>query len=358
MEAKDVRRNIDKIRSSRDLWKEFEYQDPDVNYFKRYAAAVAIQYDWKPEDYDLIKFLMENEVESRIHDPYGGCGDSLTLISYLLAKFRRPENVWLFEKAKSANFDTHCAYFDECIFSAGVELTCKYLEGFELTETNTYLFEHKDQLNSLFSEQDIGDYFHRMTLWFPDSMEKEKTESLLIKAIDFDDLEEAERLFDILEKQAEPDVQTLYYRAKELKKYEKAIFYKQKELELTTDARDKVSFILDITELHILNNDYMKAFESAQSWERLLTQFDSWQYTGLGRSMSESWFDICLGFYKEKDIISAQLCYRNGDWMIRTTNNFSLNVLEKALACSKAVRDEKGIRFYKKIVKKEQRCRR
>ncbi|MCP3776694.1 hypothetical protein NLX71_25990, partial [Paenibacillus sp. MZ04-78.2] len=230
MEAKDVRQNIDKIRSSRDLWKEFEYQDPDVNYFKRYAAAVAIQYDWKPEDYDLIKLLMENEVESRIHDPYGGCGDSLTLISYLLAKFRRPENVWLFEKAKCANFDTYCAYFNECIFSAGVELTCKYLEGFELTESNTYLFEHKDQLNSLFSEQDIGDYFHRMTLRFPDSMEKEKTESLLIKAIDFDDLEEAEKLFDILEKQAEPDVRTLYHRAKELKKYEKAIFYKEKEL--------------------------------------------------------------------------------------------------------------------------------
>jgi len=52
---------------------------------------------------------------------------------------------------------------------------------------------------------------------------------------------------------------------------------------------------------------------------RLIMQFDSWQYAGLGRSMSESWFDICLGFYKEKDIINAQLCYRNGDWMIRKT---------------------------------------
>ncbi|CAH8248223.1 hypothetical protein WJ0W_005481 [Paenibacillus melissococcoides] len=53
--------------------------------------------------------------------------------------------------------------------------------------------------------------------------------------------------------------------------------------------------------------------------------------------------------------ISAQLCYRNGDWMIRKTNHFYLNVLEKALACSKAVRDKKGIRFYKKMLKKEQK---
>ncbi|WP_374016066.1 hypothetical protein ABU162_17125 [Paenibacillus thiaminolyticus] len=159
-----------------------------------------------------------------------------------------------------------------------------------------------------------------MTLWFPDSIEKENTESLLTRAIDFDDLEEAEKLFEMLEKQPEPDLQTLYHGAKELKKYEKAIFYKQKELESATDARDKASSILDITALHILNNDYIKAFESEQSWERLLTEFDSWQYTGLGRMMSDY-----------------------------------LNVLKKALACSKAVRDKKGIRLYKKLVKREQK---
>lgn len=40
-----------------------------------------------------------------------------------------------------------------------------------------------------------------------------------------DDLEEAEKLFDILENQAETDPQILYYRAKELKKYDGAISY-------------------------------------------------------------------------------------------------------------------------------------
>ncbi|MDK8183355.1 hypothetical protein [Paenibacillus sp. UMB4589-SE434] len=50
-------------------------------------------------------------------------------------------------------------------------------------------------------------------------------ESLLTRAIDLDDLEEAEKLFDILENQAETDPQILYYRAKELKKYDRAISY-------------------------------------------------------------------------------------------------------------------------------------
>lgn len=47
-----------------------------------------------------------------------------------------------------------------------------------------------------------------MTSWFPDNIEKEDTESLLTRAIEFDDLEEAEKLFHILEKQDEPDLQS------------------------------------------------------------------------------------------------------------------------------------------------------
>lgn len=37
MEIKDIQKNLDKIRGSKDMWKEFEYSDPDINYMKRYA---------------------------------------------------------------------------------------------------------------------------------------------------------------------------------------------------------------------------------------------------------------------------------------------------------------------------------
>lgn len=359
MEAKEIMRNIEAFRNSKALWKEFEYVDSDANYWKRYAAAVALQYDWREEDYDFIRYLMENEVESRTHDAFQGYGDSLLLLSYLLAKFRKLENVWIFEKAKSANFDTYCGYFDEFIFSVGVEQTCTYIEEVGLTESNSYLYERKDKLRTLYTEQDIESFMQRMAQWFPDSIDKESTDSLLSRAIDFKDAEEAARLFAILEQDAEASITTLYYRAKEIGNYEKAIYYKQKELDSINDPRDKASALLDITELHVMNNDYAVAYETAQLWEQLLSQFDSWQETGLGRSMCESWFDICLGLSKEQEMTTALLCYENGKWMLSRTNHVYLNLLKKVCACSEALQKKKDMRFYKmKIVKEKKKINR
>lgn len=359
LEPKEIIRNIETIRNSKPLWKEFEYQDKDENYFKRYAAAVAIQYDWKQEDYEFIRFLMENEVESRSHDSFQGYGDTLLLLSYLLAKFRNPEHVWLYEKAKCANFDTYCGYFDEFLFSAGVEHTCKYLEESELTESNRYLFERKDHLRSLYTEEEIDAFLERMASWFPNSIDKESTDSLLSRAIDFQDHEEADKLFAILEQDAEASTTTLYYRAKEIGNYEKAIYYKQKELDSINDPRDKASALLDITELRVMNNDYAEAFETAQLWEQLLSVFDSWQETGLGRSMCEAWFDICLGLNKEQKMTTALLCYENGKWMISRTNACYLNLLKKAYVCSEVLQKKKDMRFYKmKLVKEKKKINR
>ncbi len=355
LEPKEIIRNIETIRNSKPLWKEFEYQEKDENYFKRYAAAVAIQYDWKHEDYEFIRFLMENEVESRTHDSFQGYGDSLLLLSYLLAKFRKPEHVWLYEKAKCANFDTYCGYFDEFLFSAGVENTCKYLEEYDLTKSNGYLFERKDRLRSLYSEEEIEAFLQRMASWFPDSIDKESTDSLLSRAIDFQDHEEADKLFAILEQEAGADTTSLFYRAKELKKYEKAISYKQKELASISDPSEKASALLNITELHVLNNDCSQAFASARQWEQLLLQFDSWRETGLGRSMSEAWFDICLGMCKEQDVTNALLCYENGKWMISKTNHVYLNLLKKVYACSEALQKKKDMRYYKMKIEKEKK---
>jgi len=359
LKAKEIMRNIEAFRNSKALWKEIEYEDSDANYWKRYAAAIALQYDWREEDYDFIRYLMENEVESRTHDAFQGYGDSLLLLSYLLAKFRKLENVWIFEKAKSANFDTYCGYFDEFIFSVGVEQTCTYIEEVGLTESNSYLYERKDKLRTLYTEQDIESFMQRMALWFPDSIDKESTDSLLSRAIDFKDAEEAARLFAILEQDAEASTTTLYYRAKEIGNYEKAIYYKQKELDSINDPRDKASALLDITELHVMNNDYAEAYETAQLWEQLLSQFDSWQETGLGRSMCEAWFDICLGLSKEQEMTTALLCYENGKWMISRTNACYLNLLKKVYACSEVLQKKKDRRFYKmKIIKEKKKINR
>ncbi|TCS95747.1 hypothetical protein [Hazenella coriacea] len=165
MEIKEIQDHLDNIRTSKDLWNEFAYVKneeayfEDENYLKRYALAIELQYHWTPDDQELVRFLMKNEVESQWYDGWQGIGPSLVLISYLLTKSKNPENVWLFEEAKWANFDTYCGYDSEFIFSAGVAATCKYLENHEISEEDhPYLFKMKDELQTIYTEKEIDEF--------------------------------------------------------------------------------------------------------------------------------------------------------------------------------------------------------
>lgn len=140
MKIEEIKNHLDQIKSSRKSWKAFSYEKDDdgedANYLKRYALAIELQYCYTPDDKELIKFLLEQEVLNRRNAPFQGLSISLTLLSYLLATYREPEHVWLFEQAKYANFDTYCGYDSEFIFSAGIEATCDYLENHEITEAH------------------------------------------------------------------------------------------------------------------------------------------------------------------------------------------------------------------------------
>lgn len=321
---------------------------------KRYALAIALQYDNRPEDKELIKFLMENEVESRINDPYQGVGDSLNLISYLLAKFKDVENVWLFEKAKSANFDTSLGYDCEFIFSAGVEVTCNYLEENGLNEDN-YLYQFKDKLRDLYTEDDINRFFERMRSWFPERLEEESIETLFGRAIDFEDFKEAERLFSLMEHNEENDVSTLYHRAKDIRNYEKAVFYKKKVLEKTQRTWDKVSALKDLVEMYLLCKDCFSAFETAKTWDGMLKDFDNWKDTGLGRMLTEHWFDICLEFINLDNVKLATMSFDFGDKMVNEIKYHHLNMLEKANNCCNLLGIVEKKELYMSLLKKEQK---
>lgn len=361
MEIKDIKNYLDHIRKSREMWNEFAYvytEDndfEDANHMKRYALAIELQYSCNSNDKELVKFLMEHEVESRMNDPYQGIGSSLIILSYLLAKFREPENVWLFEKAKCANFDTYCGYDSEFIFSAGVEATCNYLENQKITEDHAYLFKNKDNLREIYTESDIQKFFERMKHEIPDRIEEESTISLLTRAIEFGDYEEGEHIFSLLEKEGQLNAQTLYYYAKDLKNYEKAIYYQSKHLEKVEKTWDKVSSLHNIAIMYCFNNDYIRAFETAKRWDEMLGELSSWKETGLGLMLTETWFDICLGLDEQNNKQLALISFKKGDDMLNHIKNHSLNLLKKANMCCEKFGASNQQSDYKRLLEEEKK---
>src|SRR5438128_372196 len=95
---------IDRLRQEPNDWSELAYvaqADPkwtriDANSVRRYGALVCLQYDRRDEDHDLIRYLFEQEVLARRDDPFQGETPTLNLGAFLLARFRRSEDVPVF----------------------------------------------------------------------------------------------------------------------------------------------------------------------------------------------------------------------------------------------------------------------
>ncbi|CAH8248222.1 hypothetical protein WJ0W_005480 [Paenibacillus melissococcoides] len=75
---------------------------------------------------------MENEVEIRIHDPFQGYGDSLLLISYLLAKFRRPETCGFLRKPNARILIRIAGILLKLFFLPELKGLANTLKGFSL----------------------------------------------------------------------------------------------------------------------------------------------------------------------------------------------------------------------------------
>ncbi|MCH5585174.1 hypothetical protein MK805_09345 [Shimazuella sp. AN120528] len=356
MEIKEVENNLSNIRKTRQLWDEFAFvqndQSEDVNYQKRYALATALQYDHQPTDKSLIKYLLEQEVESRQSDPFQGNSDVLMLLSYLLASYREVENVWLFEKAKYANFDTYCGYDAEFIFSAGVKATCAYLEEQQITEDNLYLWEHRDHLRGMYTEQSIDRFLEGMKKRYPKQKEDEDIATLFEQAVLLEDSIEAEKLFLQVEKQEGRSDQELSHYAEDAGNIEKAIYYQIRHIEELELDWDKAVAIHQLVKLYISTEDYRNAFLTAKTWGKHLKNFQGWRETNLGRSLTETWFDISLGCYRQKKKKLAKQSFWQGQYLFQKIHNPSVSLLEKGSKCAEKLANVKRQRKYKRLLEK------
>lgn len=69
--------------------------------------------------------------------------------------------------------------------------------------------------------------------------------------------------------------------------------------------------------------------------------------------ITETWFNICLGYIKKKDRNGATKSFKYADIMLRTINSHSLNLLRKSYECSLKLEKTKKIKQYKLLLDKE-----
>jgi len=121
--------------------KDHEGYSCDLNCDKRYHLLIALQYDRKESDEEILEQLMKAEIEMHRNASFQGLHTSMRLNAFLLSKFNRPEYSLLFMRAKESNFDTHCGFDSEHLVGAGINETYNYLQTIKHNKIAQGIFE-------------------------------------------------------------------------------------------------------------------------------------------------------------------------------------------------------------------------
>src|SRR6185369_11472235 len=105
--------------SDQTAWDEVAYDEVDDeetnwdrNGARRCGVLTALQHDLRPEDHELVRALLAEEVTSHEESDFQGLDGSLRLGCYLLATYRDLADVGLQWRAKSANFHPQCCFYE------------------------------------------------------------------------------------------------------------------------------------------------------------------------------------------------------------------------------------------------------
>ena len=265
----------------------------DANEKQRFSLLVELQYDFKVSDYQLIRFLFEQETIAREKDSFQGVGHALYLAGYLLAKFKLPQDIPLFVKAKQANFDTHCGFDIEFIFWALEEKTKYYLQ-----ENHPDLFADSVEAYLAFEQFDIlQKWWVDQQKKFPDNIELEDTIVLYERNLYLENLEEAKALLDnwaITEPESERKSSYLKYHYQQLGETGKSIDIVENQLKLKERGKERASCYRELIELYTLHGAPVETLDIIEKTNLEFQLFEEWKKLGLGHMTIKAVFEFVL----------------------------------------------------------------
>ncbi|MCO8276804.1 hypothetical protein M1L60_40115 [Actinoplanes sp. TRM 88003] len=130
-----ARRELRRMRESPEAWPDLAYEpatdaegsECDGNAARRAQVLWALQYDRRPSDLALVRWIAEQEARCRRKAPFQGMTEEAELAGFLLAEHQLVEDVWRHWQLKRANFDTWCGYDRRHLCAAGVGATLAYV---------------------------------------------------------------------------------------------------------------------------------------------------------------------------------------------------------------------------------------
>lgn len=338
----------------------YEY---DINANNRFKLLLALQYDRKISDLNIIIYLFKAEIKMHQNAPFQGVHESIRLNAFLLSQYKNPEYIWLFLEAKSANFDTLCGFDYEFILSAGIEKTFHYLINFSKKEKERLSkFIGSTIKESSLSEKELEQWNKRQINNYPDILSFKNIEEEIDLAIDLEEViiinNKIEEWKKLQTSWNENNLRLLTYYENLLNNNNGEIWAQEKLYEYKNTDWDKSSHLNILIRLYLKYGKIEKAVSKLKEVILILPKINNWKQFGLGRFLIEDAFDIVLFYNPDKYSFEVKNIYH---WAIKIAiemdkNNYSMHwdLLKKAIKSSNNMNDSASKIIMELRWKKEQ----
>ncbi|WP_250038358.1 hypothetical protein [Paractinoplanes maris] len=296
-----ARRELERMRESADAWADLRYtratdaegDDYDGNAARRATVLWALQYDLRPDDLPLVRWLAEQEAECRGEAPFQGLTEEIELAGFLLATFRRVEDVWLQGRIKLANFDTSCGYDLEHLFAAGVPETIAFVRDSEHADRDATLELLLDDDRPWVSGQRLAEWFRDGQERFPADPAAEDPMTWIQRAQLIGDSRTAREWLDRWAADRPRDAHTLsqlqYYLA-DLGALAEAAAAQREAVAWAEDPWDAASAWRTLAALERRAGHHRAAWAALIECRQAFDDVPDWRETGLARAYVEELF--------------------------------------------------------------------
>lgn len=322
----------------------------DINERSRLQVLLALQYDRRDSDIDLIRYLFTNEISAAENDSFQGCGHALVLAAFLLARFREPSDTPLFARAKVANFDTVCGFPLEFLLFAGGDQTADYLQA-----NSPELWARLQSYDLTIGHDELEEWWQTISRDYPDSEEDEQLLALYERALSFDDRDLAQRYLEAWNAQ-EPDSDTkrsqLKYEYARLGDFKRAAHVSTSILDRSENLWDKASALRDLVKLHRQAGEFSLSLSHAQKLDATLASFDDWVGVGLGRMAIHEVFELSIS---HPDAADASRAFELADRWFQRSRDLALVGMEAAIKAAQRCGLTQKAREYEIIAAEERK---
>ena len=358
-----AKRELARMRASADAWQELrcepvkdaEGRRHDPNAVRRALVLWGLQYDRRPDDLPLLRWLAGQEATYRRTVVGAGLSEETELAGFLLAEHRQVADVWLHWQIKLANFDTWGCYDRGYLFAAGVQETIRYVQESDHRLRGALLdYLLDEQGRPTMSEDELAEWWRHRRSYFPSDPSAEDPLTWVERAMLAGERDVARQWLDRWaagRPRDESTVSVLSRHLADLGAYAEAAAARRESLKFAATDRDRASALRDLADLERQAGNHHAAWEALRECRRALDGVSGWHEIGLGRMYVEELFRLAAS--AEGDL--ARWVFTEADRQAGGVPHLPLVALQAAVEAAEWVGDDVRAAHYQELCAAEGR---